>query len=555
MMKIYKYIIAASLAVCAVLSCEKWPDRQVFEGSGLGAVTKYYELPETATETHVDVIATMPYDIRCNADWLSVPASSQGRDGFKFTCEPNTALTRQATIILAIDKTNHYDTLTVCQNGTTAIRALSGVESGTEKIDLNTEVESPVISVDYYNGVADWIADAQIASSELTFAYQKNETAFPRFASVVISYKNAEGKSLRHRFDIMQNNSAGSLQPSADAFVDLTADGKWANCYVLSDGPATAYAAEVKHVSGEIVSDKVRTAEILWETAQGTVDNLVYVHADNKLYFEKPAGSKGNAVVAFKDYNGNILWSNHLWASSEVVNDIKFGEYFFMDRNLGALANAVPLESENGTVGMFYQWGRKDPFPPAKHLKDNNGLVSAVYPENSIVFTVAQNGVTVETAVANPNVYYWGNANKGEQDWSSTPNQVYWSTSAKTDYDPCPYGYVVPDRDQLTKLTENPVKGTKYSILTDDNGINSYLVWGGWVRRKLADTQFAHVGQYPHLWSTTIGNGTETGGDAKTDAEKMYNGAYATNTPNTTQLYPRRWGGNVRCVKVQNQHN
>ena len=74
-------------------------------------------------------------------------------------------------------------------------------------------------------------------------------------------------------------------------------------------------------------------------------------------------------------------------------------------------------------------------------------------------------------------------------------------------------------------------------------------------RRKLADTQFAHVGQYPHLWSTTIENGTETGGDAKTDAEKMYNGAYATNTPNTTMLYPRRWGGNVRCVKVQNQHN
>ena len=64
MMKTYKYILAASLAVSAALSCEKWPDRQVFEGSGLGAVTKYYELPETATETHVDVIATMPYDIR-----------------------------------------------------------------------------------------------------------------------------------------------------------------------------------------------------------------------------------------------------------------------------------------------------------------------------------------------------------------------------------------------------------------------------------------------------------------------------------------------------------
>ena len=63
MMKIYINILAACLVFCATLSCEKWSDRQVFEGSGLGAVTKYYELPETTSEVHVDVIATMQYDI------------------------------------------------------------------------------------------------------------------------------------------------------------------------------------------------------------------------------------------------------------------------------------------------------------------------------------------------------------------------------------------------------------------------------------------------------------------------------------------------------------
>ena len=555
MMKIYINILAACLVFCATLSCEKWSDRQVFEGSGLGAVTKYYELPETASEAHVDVIATMQYDIRCDAEWLSVPASSQGRDGFNFTCQPNTGLTRQATILLAIDKTNHYDTLTVFQNGTTAIKTVSGVADGVGSIALNSQVESVGLSAEYHNGAADWITDTQIVGNDLTFAYLKNETAFPRFASIVITYKDAAGVSLKHRFDVLQSNSADSLQPSEDAFSDLTKDGKWANCYVLPDGQAAAYAVEVKHVSGEMISDKIRTAEILWETTLGTVNNLVYVQSDNKLYFAKPAGVRGNAVVALKDYNGNILWSYHVWASGEAVNDIKLGEYFFMDRNLGALANAVPVETENGTVGMFYQWGRKDPFPPAKHLKDNNGLISAVYPENAVVFTVAQNGVPVETTVANPNVFYWGNANKGEQDWSSIPDQVYWSTSAKTDYDPCPHGYVVPDVDQLTELTKDAAKGTKYSIITDDNGVKSYLVWGGWVRRKLADTHFAHVGQYPHLWSTTIEDATETGSDPKTDAEKIYNGAYATNTPTSTLVYPRRWGGNVRCVKVQSQNN
>ena len=76
MMKVSRYILAAALAVCAIVSCERWPDRQVFEGSGLGAVSKYYELPETATDTLVDVIATMKYDITHNSDWLSTPATS-----------------------------------------------------------------------------------------------------------------------------------------------------------------------------------------------------------------------------------------------------------------------------------------------------------------------------------------------------------------------------------------------------------------------------------------------------------------------------------------------
>ena len=552
MMKTYKYILAASLAVSAALSCEKWPDRQVFEGSGLGAVTKYYELPETATETHVDVIATMPYDIRCNAGWLSVPASSQGRDGFKFTCEPNTALTRQATIILAIDKTNHYDTLTISQNGTTAIKAINGDQDGLAKIDLNAQVSSTSLEVNYYNGAKDWISDCEVVSDELSFSYKKNESSLPRFASIVIAYKNAEGKALKHRFDVLQSNSADSLQPSENTFVDLTNEGVWSNCYILPETQATAYGIEVKHVSGELISDKVRTAEILWETAQGTVTDLVYVQGDNRLYFEKPAGVRGNAVVAFKDYNGNVLWSNHLWASGEAVADIEIGDNFFMDRNIGAIANTAPANGESDAAGMYYQWGRKDPFPSTRDMKSNNGLMSAVYPDNAVTLEVAQNGVALEKTISNPSVYYWGNANKGAQDWSSPQNEGYWSSSAKTDYDPCPQGYVVPDLDQITALTKavSSEKPSYGSYIVDKNGTKNYLSWGGWLRRMLhASTPYAHTGQHPHLWTSTTGEGKESSNN-----NELYSGAYATNTPTTTLVYPRRWGGNIRCVKVQNNH-
>ena len=548
MMNTYKYIIASFLVVCAALSCEKWPDRQVFEGSGLGAVTKYYELPETATETHVDVIATMPYEIRCNAEWLSAPASSQGRDGFKFTCQPNTALTRQATIILAIDKTNHYDTLTVCQNGTTAVKTLSGVEDGLAKIDLNAQVNVTSLEVNYYNGAKDWIFDYEVVAEELSFSYTKNESALPRFASVVIAYKNAEGKALKHRFDVLQSNSVDSIKPSEDACLDLTKDGS-SNCYILPEAQATAYGLEVKHVSGELISDKIRTAEILWETAPGTVTNLVYVQGDNRLYFEKPANVRGNAVVAFKDYNGNVLWSNHLWASGEAVTDIEIGDNSFMDRNVGAIAATAPVDGESGASGLYYQWGRKDPFPWTRDMKSNNGLMSTVYPEDAVTTEVAQNGVSLEKTILNPSVYYWGNANKGAQDWSSPQNEGYWSSSAKTNYDPCPQGYVVPDLDQITSLTEavSSEKPSYGSYIVDKNGTKNYMSWGGWFRRMLhASTPYAHIGQYPHLWTSTTGEGKESSNN-----NELYNGAYATNTPTTTLVYPRRWGGNIRCVKVQ----
>ena len=136
----YKYMLAVILVAGAVISCEKWPDRQVFEGSGLGAVTRYYELQETQTDLHVDVIATMPYEIRNSADWISVPAGSQGRDGFTISCQPNTGLVRQASIILAIEQTSHYDTVVVRQNGTTAIKMIDAEADGVAKIAMNSQV-------------------------------------------------------------------------------------------------------------------------------------------------------------------------------------------------------------------------------------------------------------------------------------------------------------------------------------------------------------------------------------------------------------------------------
>lgn len=537
MMKTAKYIMAAILAAGAVISCEKWPDRQVFEGSGLGAITKYYEIQEGQSDVHVDVIATMPYEIRNSADWISVPASSQARDGFTISCKPNTGLIRQASIILAIEKTSHYDTVVVRQNGTTAIKMLDAEADGVAKIAMGGRVGDHQLSVDFYGNQTEWISDLKVEGTDISFSYLQNDLDIPRFASVIMTFKDPAGVSLAHRFDVFQRNVEGAEQ----AVVDLTEGGKWANCYLLDEPGAASYSFEPKHVSGEGISGQLRTVEVLWETAQNTVENLAYDQTANKVYFTKTAGAKGNAVIALRDYNGNLLWSYHLWATSQDVKEISLGGVKFLDRNIGAVANTAPLAAENDAVGMFYQWGRKDPFPAPSKMNEANGVLSTVYPANAITLQTKQSGVTLETAILNPTVYYWGNDNVGAEDWSSVQNDGYWNTAAKTDYDPCPYGYVVPDKTQIDALiASRSGKTASYgNILTCDDETTNYLSSGGWFRRKLhATSQYAHVGQHPHYWSTTT---------VKVDDDCV--GNYATDKITVVKAHPRRWGATIRCVK------
>ena len=337
--------------------------------------------------------------------------------------------------------------------------------------------------------------------------------------------------------------------------VDLTDGGRYANCYVLSDVEEAYYSVDVRLISGAKPAEDITSAAVLWESSLGLITRCSYDPQTNKLYVNKAKNAKGNAVVKLMDEDGKVRWSYHFWMTDAgaAVPEVTIGGYTFLDRNIGAIANTAPVDGENDAAGTYYQWGRKDPFPAPVDLKTSyNGQISDVYPSATVVFKTAQDGVSPETAIQNPATYYWGNSNKNAQDWSNTSFDGYWSTSSKTDFDPCPYGYVVPDKSQIEALI-GAYSGTTAAygyMLNCDGGITNYICSGGWIRRKLSTTsECAHTGQHPHYWSTTTAEGTETSGDARTDAEKKYKGAYATDKINNILLFPRRWGANVRCVK------
>lgn len=185
-----------------------------------------------------------------------------------------------------------------------------------------------------------------------------------------------------------------------------------------------------------------------------------YVTVNEKTY--------GNVGLAAYDANGKILWSWHIWIQPEVKVK-RLGDYTVMDRNLGATyapENDYSFKAENlyANLGLYYQWGRKDPFfPPNSNFdgtntdywfkKDRNGTWERK--SNNIVTSKG----TIPQSVENPLTFYksdntyWQttyNSSTGEANdlWGYVGSSGRPGTSfAKTMYDPCPPGYRVMQHD------------------------------------------------------------------------------------------------------------
>ena len=217
-----------------------------------------------------------------------------------------------------------------------------------------------------------------------------------------------------------------------------------ANCYIVSK-PGLYKFKTVKGNSSELVGI-VASASILWETfgtdeAPNPTDLIdCTCFKDDYIAFKTADTFKeGNAVIAAKDADGNILWSWHIWLTDQPQGQVYYNNAgTMMDRNLGA-TSATP--GDGGALGLLYQWGRKDPF--LGYSSSISGLPAA----STISFPSAVSSRTIEYAIANPTTFIEDSYYKW--DWyytvsSSTTDNTRWQ-SEKSIYDPCPAGWRVPD--------------------------------------------------------------------------------------------------------------
>lgn len=304
--------------------------------------------------------------------------------------------------------------------------------------------------------------------------------------------------------------------------VDLSANGQTANCYIVSE-PGVYNFDAVKGNSSDyngILWD-VESVDVLWESFgtnispnKGDLIRAVSCDGNNIHFATNEVFQEGNALIAARDKDGDILWSWHIWFTDKPIDQIyPNGAGSMMDRNLGATDNAV---GEVGSLGLMYQWGRKDPFLGLSSIAELAKAKSTIiWPESTSLNL--STGV-MEYSIEHPTTFIQGN-NDFNDDWcDSSEGNVRWTTSDsdKSIYDPCPAGYRVPDGDIWTNtrlfslsynsefkglnLYENvwyPAAGNLYNGTITSSGIGRY-----WTASYSDDSRYPHYISHLYIRKT-----------------------------------------------------
>lgn len=307
-----------------------------------------------------------------------------------------------------------------------------------------------------------------------------------------------------------------------ESVTDFTlADVERSNCYMVhpTDGMQTLYIPVDKvnkywsssisgygntpanTISAEGVTAWV--AEVIWADfdwkgagcsiatsagAVGGVDDYIVMNL-------MPEIKRGNMVIGVRPQSatadcpeGCYLWSWHLWITdynpdAEVPENGRVDRWEgmapMMDRNVGFFHNGDEDLARDMSSGiLYYQYGRKDPFPGNVKLWGPDGsLMYAPAGDNSADF-VSQNAEVLSAAtdtknsVLNPTRFYsingaWsaqgGTVTKIWSDYASAEPEAELgsATDEKTMYDPCPAGWKLPHGEYLRVLgtTSTGVEG------------------------------------------------------------------------------------------------
>ncbi len=340
------------------------------------------------------------------------------------------------------------------------------------------------------------------------------------------------------------------------------------------------YTASKVYAYENNIADNSRLAfsvRQLWNDVSADFVKGVTLAGDRKSFTVNLNGETGNAVIAIYDKKNpddsdtKILWSFHIWVTDvneqQLGVNVKGNDYTILDRNIGATS---ATSNDVHSIGMLYQWGRKDPFVSTGTYGQNGN--AKMYNENGeVTFSTVKGGATsgtVQYAIEHPDkfiLYSRSSSNKttypyySAYDWLYYADCALWgnpegynyplaSTIQKSIYDPSPAGYMVAPSDTWLGTTEgfdktNSIfanyvwKDGYIKIETDEK--QRWYPMGGWRSRKNGSLATANTNGY--YWYSCI-DGKNTPNALLMTISKD---AVKTNSVNC-----RANSSSVRCVKI-----
>lgn len=355
----------------------------------------------------------------------------------------------------------------------------------------------------------------------------------------------------------------------------ITSTAGASNCYIVKPGASLA----IKAVEGNSADTfNFDNAVLLWQDCLGMVKSVSGNAAEKIVMVELNSGKSGNAVVAARE-GETIKWSWHIWVTDYDPMDNPFvwvssatgKTYTFMDRNMGA---STAEKYKPGALGLFYQWGRKDPFPGGSDL--NSSVQMKMFDINANVVRMESvcrpkygndySKTNLPLGIQNPMVFYYAESSDYPYvDWLTDKAELQdndlWGgvTGRKTKYDPCPEGWTVPGAGDAWSFRANYIKEgspTDMGLYHDDLpwwiGADDGLDRFGWRYRMDDGKEFwfplnGHIscaeGVFQYAGASGFYHTNQTSNTLAFVEIMSYGDA------NTANPLNRSYGAAVRCIK------
>lgn len=396
-----------------------------------------------------------------------------------------------------------------------------------------------------------------------------------RFTSAV--YRIYLGADNSKNYNVARNCTytiTANIKSATDIDTRVTKVSLPSNCYMVKPNSYVMFPVSRANEDGKIRINNVHIgwkAELLWTdksnylTPDGTVKTVKAQLTDGTILVET-GSAEGNAVVVAK-VGDVIVWSWHIWVTNYDPNttNVSYNNgsktTVFMNRNLGAINNTP---QNVGSLGLLYQWGRKDPFPGASGITSlintsiygpsNPLFIKVITPDTQDLkkqpFTLPLNNI--DNSIKNPLLFYYttsttGGANK--YDWYSTTGEhddyLWGSNEVKSVYDPSPEGWRVP---KSGTGTASPWNGITNSV-TFNYGYNWTSSIGWYPATGYLDYNsgsLMNTGIYGIYWSASVNNETDTYSFYFSSSVVRTSNLKATDNNKGTY---RSYGFPIRCVK------